>query len=563
MPINHYLPHLKKKNKRHSPIMLLILLKMFVVQGKEIRNLDCHYNKEYGSGDNSDSITSKVNAQSLLLRAKKEKNWKQAAMAYRTIMYLTDKKYLIMYSDSLLVAAKLSGDDNLIGTAYLTKGIIYYDLKEHKKALDNYLLADEYISKTKNQYAIHKIKYSIAHTKYYLGFYHEAIALLKECISYFEEENDLAYLNSLHSIGLCYNKTGKYELCSYYNNKGLEESVALENLEIEPYFNHSEGINQYNKKNYKTAIDKLTQVLPALKEKNDFANETVAYFYIGKSYCALNQTDKALPFLKKVDKAYSDHNYIRPDLRENYELLIDFYKKQNNPTQQLQYVNKLLKIDSVLNLNYRYLSQRIFKEYDTKQLLKTREEIEESLKSSNRLSYIIIITLSGTVLFLAYRHFRNKKLYKRKFEEIMNEKQKKQKINSQSNDSNENELDIGPDLVAMILKNLGKYETNKKYLEKDMTLIRLAALLNTNTKYASKIIYKYRGKRTIEYVSDLKIDHIIELLKNQNKFRYYTNKALAEEVGFGSTQNFTRAFNQRTGISPTYFVEELKKSFPL
>ena len=91
----------------------------------------------------------------------------------------------------------------------------------------------------------------------------------------------------------------------------------------------------------------------------------------------------------------------------------------------------------------------------------------------------------------------------------------------------------------------------------------MAKLLNTNSKYVTKIIAKHRDKGTIEYITDLKIDHIIELLKTHNKFRYYTNKALAEEVGFGSTQNFTRAFNQRTGLSPTYFVEELKKSFPL
>ncbi len=92
-----------------------------------------------------------------------------------------------------------------------------------------------------------------------------------------------------------------------------------------------------------------------------------------------------------------------------------------------------------------------------------------------------------------------------------------------------------------------------------MTLSRIAAYLKTNTKYASKIILKHRGKKTIDYINDLKIDQIIELLKTENKYRNYTNKALADEVGFGSTQNFTRAFKNKTDISPTYFIQKLNE----
>ncbi len=127
------------------------------------------------------------------------------------------------------------------------------------------------------------------------------------------------------------------------------------------------------------------------------------------------------------------------------------------------------------------------------------------------------------------------------------------------NNSNET-LDINPEIIEMVLKNLEKFEKNKKYLEKEMNLIRIATLLHTNTKYASKIIYKYRGKKTIDYISDLKIEYIITLLKNEKKYRLYTNKALGEETGFGSTQNFTRAFKNKTGISPTYFIQKLKET---
>jgi AraC-like DNA-binding protein len=39
-----------------------------------------------------------------------------------------------------------------------------------------------------------------------------------------------------------------------------------------------------------------------------------------------------------------------------------------------------------------------------------------------------------------------------------------------------------------------------------------------------------------------------------------TNKVLAEETGFSSTECFAKAFLGRTGMPTSYFIEELKKS---
>lgn len=552
---------LYKNMKNYLILIALLLCRESKAQSDGFKTIDSIVSKNYSYfiyvARDSNSTNSKfIAAQSLLAKAKSEQNWEQVVAAYRTIMYQRDKKLLMRYADSLLAAAKKSGDKILIGEAYLTKGIIFYNRKELTKALDNYLLADAYISKTNDDYNIYKIKYSIGHTKYYLGFYDEAIALFKECLDYFKNENDRAYLNSLHSLGLCYNKINNFDACSYYNTLGLEQGRQLGNDELEAYFNHSEGINQYFKKNYKESIQKLNKVIPFIKDKNDFANEAVANFYLGKNYLALGQQKTAIPYFLKVDRAFAEHKYIRPDLRENYEFLIDFYTKQNNPELQLTYINTLLTVDSILNHNYKYLSRKIYREYDAKKLLQSKNELEASIKSKATLHYFLSILLVTIVSLLFIRHYRNKKNYRQKFEALINANH----TITTPVINNAEELDINPELSAVILKNLEKFEKNKKYLNKEINLVKIAALLNTNTKYASKIIYKYRNKKTIEYISDLRIIHIVELLKSENKYRYYTNKALAEEVGFGSTQNFTKAFKNYTKISPTYFIEELKKT---
>lgn len=501
--------------------------------------------------EEKDSIKERLYALSWLAKAKREKNFGQMAHSYKALIYTSNKKLQLIYVDSMLATSKKTADIEFIASGYMTKGVVQYDRKEHMNALDSYLKADEYISKTNNPYLIYKVKYVIAQIKYYLGFYDEATALFQECVNYYKGKNDRAYLNSLHSLGLSYNRIGKYELCSQMNLAGLNEGLRFKNLEMEPYFIHSEGVNQYFKHNYSDAIKKLKVALPAVIHNKDFANETTAYFYIGKSYWAQELQEKALPYLKKIDDAFQKQKYIRPDLREAYEILINYYQQRNNRELELYYVSTLLKVDLVLHKDFKYLSGKIHKEYDTKKLLQRQRNNEQYWT----IVVCIIITIMTVVIaVLARRHYKNKRL----FEELMNRKPETTQSLVSNNTSKENELDINPEVIASILKNLEKFERNKKYLEKDMTLAKMASLLNTNMKYVSKIIARYRDKGTVDYISNLKIDHIIELLKNENKYRNYTNKALGEESGFGSTQNFTRAFNNRTGLSPTYFISKLR-----
>lgn len=121
-------------------------------------------------------------------------------------------------------------------------------------------------------------------------------------------------------------------------------------------------------------------------------------------------------------------------------------------------------------------------------------------------------------------------------------------------------ITVGREVIAAVMPYLEKFEKNKRYLDKDISLVKLASYLHTNTKYTSLIIAERRGKNIPTYIRDLKVDFIVEeLKKSESKFRKFTNKALAQEAGFGSTQIFTKAFIARMEISPTYFIKELKK----
>lgn len=509
---------------------------------------------------------SKIYVQAWLNKARGEKNnFYQMALAYKASIINSDKASRILYADSMINAAAKTNNDELIGSSYMTKGIIHYDRMEHIKALDNYLIADKYISQVNNPVLVYKIKYGIALTKYYLGFYDEAISLLRECADYFENENDRAYLNALHGLSLCYNHVGNYKLSSATNQLGFEKGRLFEDTGMECYFNQSEGINQVNLGNYSEAILKLDAALPEIIALKDSANEALVYFYLGKSYWLSKEDNKAVGYFKKVDQIFRREKYILPDVRQGYEYLIDYYKKQDDTSSQLKYINQLLTIDHLLSQDYKYLLQRIVKEYDTKELVQAKNGIENTILFTRIGAFIVIVLMAFTILILIRRNRNNRK----HFEALMVRDTTIQPVMvsvptdhlpEENNGTKNNSTEISPDIEAAIVKKLEKFELNKKYLEKDMTLAKMATILHTNSKYVTKVIAKHRGKGTIDYITDLKIDYIIELLKTESRFRNYTNKALGEEAGFGSTQNFTRAFKSHTGITPTYFIYKLKKS---
>ena len=299
-----------------------------------LRTKDYDYLEERSYQVSKDSAAAAIYLNAYIRKPKSDKNGKELVNGYQNFLHQSSDKLSLIYADSMIYAAKKTNDNALIGSAYLSKGIVYYGQKKQNNALDNYIIANKFISKTNDEYLIYKVKYNIAQIKYYLKFYEEAISLLKECILYFKEENARPYLNSLHSLGVCYNKIGNYGLCSETNAIGISECKRLDNTAMIPYFMHSEGINEYFKKNFALAIDIIKPSLKEIIQNKDFANESVGNFYIGKSYWALDKPERAIPYFQKVDQTFNAKQYIRPDLKEVYELLLKYYRTTANSKAQ-------------------------------------------------------------------------------------------------------------------------------------------------------------------------------------------------------------------------------------
>ncbi|WP_244533824.1 AraC family transcriptional regulator [Flavobacterium granuli] len=546
----------------------LVLLVPFWLQSQNasfqipdsIQHKDFRYLEDRIYQFRNDSTKAALYLFSYVKKAKVEKNWRELQNGYQNLLHQSPPVLRLIYADSMLYAAKKTKEDAAIGAAFLTKGIVFFAQKKHKEALDNYLTANEYIAKTDDHYLIYKVKYNMAQLKNYLSFYDEAIALLRECINYYKKNHDRAYLNSLHSLGLSYNKLGNYGLCSQTNAEGIRESEKRAVPEMSTYFRHSEGVNQYFLKNYQQAIDYLKNTVAVLENNDDFANEAVANFYIGKSYWNLKNQQTAIPYFSKVDQILNSRQFTRRDLLESYVLLIHYYKAKHDPKLHLYYIDQFFKAEHLLHETNRYLASKVHKEYDSKSYLIEKEKLERKVdteKYHRILSIAIISFLFLLLVFISYRHYKKNSVYKKKFEALMGKSSEAKKETNKIPPIGI--ADINPTVAAELIKQLEKWEEDKKFLEQDISLVKLAAAFNSNTKYLSLIVYHYRQKKFVTYVNDLKIDYLIQALQENKQLRQYKQKALADEIGFSSIQRFAHAFQARAEMPASYFIAQLLK----
>ena len=519
---------------------------------------------------------------------KKNNNEEGLLNAYKIASVYAEHPKNFKYADSALNIAKKSQNAKLLTIAYLNRGIIYMDESKHQKALDDILIANQYSIKIDDEYFNNKTKYYMAQNKIYLGLYEEANLELNSCMNFFKDN-----LNN-SNYGKDYQQFYIYSMMSYIdtntrigkqieNTKLIKEIIYyLKKNKLDnyiPYFISSEGTDAYYSGNYHLAITKLSQ---ALRLYNDYWPHFVEVFYLGMSNWKLGKKEVAVKYFEEIDKDYNETQKLDPQFRTAYELLIKYNDSIGNRDKQLDYINKLMKLDRSYEKNYKYLYTKINKEYDTKKLILEKNEIESSLKTQRTIiSTILLLTILAT-LFFWNRYNSLQKKYKEKFEEIISIKHKKvnevnKELASEIEDKKssisffkpENSFDLefynkipglNPLIVENILNKLEHFEKENKFLDNQVSKTLLSEILNTNPTYLSRIINVYKGKNVNIYINDLRLEYIIDLMKNDAKYLNMDVKELALLSGFTNTQNFSDNFQRKFEIKPSYFIKMMKEN---
>lgn len=508
----------------------------------------------------NDIVKSLVYVKAFLERAKREKDTLRQLKAYKGLLKFYDKKNSVFYADKVLELTKREIFLEHRSLAYYIKGVYLYNKSKYIDALDCFLNAKKITKKD-----ISDIELSIGLIKSILGSYEEASSSFKSVLKYYKKVNyNSGLLVTYFALGDAYRFLGKIDSSLYYNQLGKKLAVKLGNKKHESYFKLNIGATFSDNNQLELSQSNLKSALPIILDSGDKPNIEMCHFFLGRNYKDLKNYKKALYHLKKMDSIFLDIRDIHPELRQGYTLLIDYYKSKKDLENQLVYVERLLSVDSVLTKNNKILNKKLAKEnrYNNNKLLSEKEYIISQINSSKNkyfTLFVIGVLIVFVLIFMLFSKYYKHKQDKIKFEELIKH------FNSASlkrdkEVKNTSTLNINKNIVDDIIYKLEQFEANKEFVNPNISRIELAKMFGTNPKYLSNVIRHTKKMSFIDYIKKVRIDYAVNRMKNDEVFlNKFSIKGMAEEVGFKSSESFSKTFYSITGIKPSYFIKELKK----
>lgn len=513
-------------------------------------------------------IEASIYADAYLKKAKQLQNSKRIIDGYYCKSLLDSDPLKMKYIDSLIQYSAKRSDHYLMENALVIKAGDLYTKRFYKKALNIYIEAQQYAKASNNKLTLFNIEYNIGVIYNLIGDYEIGLQTLKRSLKNFEKldfQDDWRRFRVISSMVTSYRQLHMYDSVTYYTSNTIKKIHKLPKYKrLYNVLVLKEGINLYHKKKYSSSIDSIQKTIPFFKSIEDDSNLAYVYFYLGRTHLATQHTDEAINYLKKVDTIFSKVNYLFPEIRSAYELLIDHYKKEEDLKKQLIYIERLLRLDSITHDKELYLTKHISEDYNTPRLIADKQQIINSLEKKENFYVVSIIGAILLILliggFLVYQYIQ-RNVYKKRFEQLLKEQEEnKRHTIIDVSDRKKSELNIPEDIIALVLKNLADFKQKEEFLSSNVTLQKLAKRFKTNHTYLSKIINIYEGKSFNAFINELRISYTIKRLQTDAVFRKYTIDAIAEESGFSNTRTFSRAFQRKTNLNPSYFIKNLNAS---
>ncbi|TSE03773.1 helix-turn-helix domain-containing protein [Aquimarina algiphila] len=530
------------------------------LKNKSYKNLKDSY---YNSGN--DFMIASIYANAYLDRAKNENNNAEIANGFLFLSEISNEKKALKYADSIILYGEKSKNKELLIKGNIQKGIQHYYLAEYDKSLEKLLDAQKIAVEENNEFQQVVIKHHIGNLKNVTKQREEALDIFRSNIKYFNKDiNDLEekrqYLKSLFRLANVYNVLRKLDSAEIINKIGIKEALETENRYMYPLFLACYGSTLQLSGRTNMALDSLKK--SARLTNNRKARLASIYLIICKIENQKGNYRQYENYLLKIDSMYTNHPETIKETKIAYEALINFHRRNKNHEQQLVFMNKLIRVDSILDIKFQNINKNIARNYENKKIISEKENIIKKLdKGKKQYSYFIFtmgIAIIG-LLFLIYLFYKKKMIYQTRFDQLMKDQsslknQIKKPIKIKKQDS------IPEEIATNISEGLKVFEIENKFLSKNISLKELATILKTNTSYLSFFINYYKKKNFSRYISDLRIQYTINKLTEDRTFRSYSIKAIANEVGFKSQEAFSKAFYKKTGLYPSYFIKNLQKT---
>lgn len=120
-------------------------------------------------------------------------------------------------------------------------------------------------------------------------------------------------------------------------------------------------------------------------------------------------------------------------------------------------------------------------------------------------------------------------------------------------------LHSGLDVLTMqrIIKKIeAEFENNKIFLDRELTLHKLAEHTNERPHFISQTLSTQVGENFNDFVNRYRIEHAKGMLRNE-KYNHFKIEAIALESGFNNKVTFNKAFSKFTLTTPSSFRDAM------
>ncbi|GGE32037.1 hypothetical protein GCM10011516_32200 [Sphingobacterium cellulitidis] len=414
----------------------------------------------------------------------------------------------------------------------------------------------------------------------------------------FEASSALVLASIYRDIGI-FGQASNYIERAEVDIQSVKDSLVRKQLEIQ-LLQEKAYQSIFNKK-YTEAVDLMEIALSKkgyidVNNPRSFLIRSKNHLIIAESYLALGMYKESITYLKMIlDDVYGVETIIKPFtfqcLAENYFNLglIDstrtyldqtipyvegsnniklkkqyyfleakYYRKKGLDHEAIQFVDKYSQLEEQHRNTAQIIGNNLIRDY--------LGEIKTIKRNNVVLIWSLIILTSICLLFYLIK-IRPKRSKSEAIDIDFVPPTAKPIVSNQSSNytskdiiQSSGEFHISIETETRLVKKLNDLELELFFLNKNLTLSWITNKLDTNQKYVSYIIRKYKNQHFNDYILNLRIQYIVKQLEVNKILWDYKLSYLAEMSGFTSHSKFTIAFKSVVGVTPSQFIENLKQN---
>ncbi len=474
-------------------------------------------------------------------------------------------------------------ENRLLYKLYNIQGNAFFDKGDYLKALDSYLKAKEYAALENDKAQLLEASINIGFMKKNNQDLEEAISIFTQSLQDIEETPLEAENKNFKKISIYLHLADTYLRLGEFNDDKKDtyiqkaEDYTELGLQIcdqskTPKTCSSLGFNKaiilYEKGKHTESNQLAEKIKEYAQNENDVILLSNVYFYKGKNYYALKDYENAIQFLEEFQEITrnSDKKYLN-ELQMHDILAWCYYETGNIKKSKFHLQESKRLFDLEKKQNVKVISE-IHNKNDLPEVLTSYKKLEDAFAQQELkkkwlygIAIFLVLLLAGSIYFYRLKVKRIQKRAAQVLEKVIaleNEQEKQKEARNQEVKTSSISEKVTDTKAALLLEKLTQFEEREEYLSLECSLGYVAEKLESNTSYVSNVINNYKNKSFKVYITELRINAALIRLKNDEKLRSYTIKAIAEEFGFKRQETFSKAFKAQTGIYPSQYLKKLR-----